>query len=50
MRKTEQKMIKCTHHHFLKWAFRRAPKPRLASGEAVLDSSSVIPGLPDIVK
>lgn len=50
MRNTEIKMIKCTHHHFLKCAFRRAKKPRLGSGEAVDDSNSVTPGLPDIVK
>lgn len=50
MRKTAMKMIKCSHHHFLKWAFRRAPKPRLAGGETVVDSNSVTPGLPDIVK
>lgn len=45
IRKTAMKMIKCTHHHFLKCAPKRAPKPRFAGGKAVVVSSSVTPVL-----
>ena len=43
MSRTAMKMIKCTHHHFLKCAPKRAPKLRLAGGKAVVVSISVTP-------
>lgn len=42
---TTMKMIKCTHHHFLKCAFRRAPKLGLAIEEPVGDSTAETPVL-----
>lgn len=37
-------MIRCTHHHFLKWAARRAPKLFLVGVGVTLDSSSTNEG------
>jgi hypothetical protein len=34
-------MIKCTHHHFLKWAATRAPKVGFVGVEGIPDSSTI---------
>lgn len=44
IRKQAMNIIKCTHHHFLKWAARRAPKPFLVGAGITLDSTSTTSG------
>lgn len=40
-------IIKCTHHHFLKWAPTRAPKLLLVGVGVMWDSSSTNSGFAD---
>lgn len=47
MRKQAMNIIKCTHHHFLKWAPRRAPKLFLVGVGVMWDSSSTNSGFAD---
>lgn len=49
IKKTAMKMIKCTHHHFLKWAPSRAPKLFFVGVGVTLTSSTTEDFVADIL-